>query len=50
MAQFTAAEGCAGWVASQIAAGIFWPPAEKVTYDDYSILAAGRNLEEMVSG
>lgn len=49
-ADLEAAEACAIWVAGQISAGIFWPPAEKVTYDDYSILAAGRNLEEMVSG
>jgi ATP-dependent helicase/nuclease subunit B len=47
-ADLEAAEACASWVSGQIAAGIFWPPAEKVTYDDYSILAAGRNLEEMI--
>ncbi|GAA5125102.1 PD-(D/E)XK nuclease family protein [Luteolibacter yonseiensis] len=47
-ADLEAAEACAEWVAGRIAAGIFWPPAEKVTYDDYSILAAGRTLEEMV--
>ena len=47
-ADLDAAEACADWVAGQIAAGVFWPPAEKVTYDDYAILAAGRGLEEMV--
>jgi ATP-dependent helicase/nuclease subunit B len=43
-----AAQACADWVAGQIFAGVFWPPAEKVAYDDYAILAAGRNFEEMV--
>ncbi len=42
-----AAQACASWVAGQIAAGIFQPPAEKVTYDDFAILAAGRAFEEM---
>jgi ATP-dependent helicase/nuclease subunit B len=42
-----AAKTCADWIASQIAAGIFWPPAEKVDYDDFAILTAGRNFEEM---
>ncbi len=43
----TAAAACAGWIAGQIAAGVFWPPAEKSTYDDFKPLAAGRKLEEM---
>ena len=47
-ADLEAAHACADWVAGQIAAGVFWPPAEKVTYDDYAILAAGRTLEEMI--
>jgi ATP-dependent helicase/nuclease subunit B len=47
-ADLEAAEACAAWVADRIAAGIFWPPAEKVTHDDYAILAAGRTLEEMI--
>jgi len=46
-ADLEAAQSCADWVAGQIAAGVFWPPAEKVLYDDYAILAAGRDLEEM---
>lgn len=45
----SAAQSCADWVAAQIAAGIFWPPAEKLTYDDYQILSAGRKLEEITS-
>ena len=44
-----AAQACAEWVAGQIKAGVFWPPAEKVRHDDFSILAAGRNFEEMFS-
>ena len=46
-ADLEAAQACAAWVAGQISAGVFWPPAEKVTYDDYEILAAGRAFEEM---
>jgi ATP-dependent helicase/nuclease subunit B len=44
-----AAEACAEWIAAQIAAGVFWPPAEKVDYDDFAVLAAGRHFEEMFS-
>ena len=47
-ADLDAAQACADWVAGQIAAAAFWPPAEKITHDDYAILAAGRNFEEMV--
>jgi ATP-dependent helicase/nuclease subunit B len=46
-ADLEAARSCAEWVAGQIAAAVFWPPAEKVTYDDFEVLAAGRNFEEM---
>lgn len=46
-ADLDAATACADWVAGQIAAGVFWPPAEKVAYDDYAVLAAGRTFEEM---
>lgn len=42
-----AARSCADWVAGQIAAGVFWPPAERVMYDDYSMLSAGRGFSEM---
>jgi ATP-dependent helicase/nuclease subunit B len=44
-----AARACAGWVAGQIANGVFWPPAEKVKYDDFAVLAAGRTFGEMFS-
>ena len=39
-----AAQTCAEWVADHISASVFGPPAEKVAYDDYRILAAGRTL------
>jgi ATP-dependent helicase/nuclease subunit B len=42
-----AANACAEWIAKQIAAEAFWPPAEKVDYDDFTTLTAGRNFEEM---
>ena len=45
-----AARTCADWVAGQIAAGVFSPPAEKIKYDDFAVLAAGRTFEEMFSG
>ena len=48
-ADLTAALACANWITEQIATGNFWPPAKKVLYDDYQILAAGRSLEEMVN-
>ncbi len=39
---------CGRWVVGQIKAGAFWPPAERVTYDDFECLALGRSLEESV--
>lgn len=42
-----AAAVCAEWITGQIAAGVFWPPAEKPGYDDFEELAAGRTLIEM---
>lgn len=47
MADLEAARNCADWVADQIANEVFWPPAAKVSYEDYEILAAGRNFSEM---
>ena len=41
-----AARDCAGWVVQQIAEGVFWPPAERVTYDDLAPLSGGRPIEE----
>ena len=45
-ADLDSAQACAEWIADKIAAGVFGPPAEKVTYDDFEILAAGRTLAE----
>lgn len=47
-ADLAAAETCAEWLAGRISQRIFYPPAEKVAYDDFATLAAGRTLEEMV--
>jgi ATP-dependent helicase/nuclease subunit B len=44
-----AARVCSEWLVGQITSGVFWPPAEKVRYDDFAVLAAGRTLPEMVS-
>jgi len=41
------AKNCATWVINQINDEVFWPPAEKVKYDDFAVLAAGRKLDEM---
>jgi ATP-dependent helicase/nuclease subunit B len=41
---------CADWVVKQVKAGVFWPPAEKVEYDDYAVLSMGRSLVETVMG
>lgn len=46
-ADLAAARTCTAWIVSRIAAGIFWPPAEKVPYDDFAALCAGRIMEEM---
>jgi ATP-dependent helicase/nuclease subunit B len=47
MADLEAALDCAAWVAGKIADKVFWPPAEKLKYDDYAVLAAGRRIDEM---
>ena len=49
-ADLNAAQACADWVANNISTKVFGPPAEKVSYDDYSILAAGRTLQEAMTG
>jgi ATP-dependent helicase/nuclease subunit B len=48
-ADLDAAEACAAWVVGNIANHVFTPPVEKVSYDDYSILAAGRTLQQAVA-
>lgn len=40
------AKTCAEWIVSQISAAVFWPPAEKVTYDDYRALAPVGDFSE----
>jgi ATP-dependent helicase/nuclease subunit B len=45
-ADLDSAQACAEWIAGNIAAGVFGPPAEKVTYDDFEILATARPLAE----
>jgi ATP-dependent helicase/nuclease subunit B len=47
MHDLEAAQACADWIVSQISQGVFWPPAEKIPYDDYAILLAKRSMEEM---
>lgn len=44
-----AAQACAEWLEHNISNGVFGPPAEKVNYDDYRILAAGRKLHEALA-
>jgi len=43
----TAARNCAEWIVGQLAAGVFWPPAQQAVHDDFAVLAAGRTLEEL---
>jgi ATP-dependent helicase/nuclease subunit B len=40
------ARQCAEWIVGQVQKEIFWPPAEKVTYDDFEDLAYGREFAE----
>ena len=40
------ARKCAEWIVGQVQAGVFWPPAEKVQYDDFEGLGYGRDLPE----
>jgi len=44
-----AAMACAEWIIAQIKALVFWPPAEKTDYDDFSILCGGRSMHEVFS-
>ncbi|YCM45187.1 PD-(D/E)XK nuclease family protein [Verrucomicrobiaceae bacterium 227] len=39
---------CAGWIVKQVQEEVFWPPAEKVKYDDFESLAYGRPLADSV--
>ena len=40
------AKACADWITASIAEHTFWPPAEKVTYDDFAILSQNAPLAE----
>ena len=40
---------CARWVIGRVRERVFWPPAEKATYDDYEVMSLGRSLEETVA-
>ncbi len=40
------ARKCAEWIVKQVQDQIFWPPAEKVTYEDFEDLTYGRDLAE----
>jgi ATP-dependent helicase/nuclease subunit B len=42
------ARKCAAWVIGCLRERVFWPPADKVKYDDCSALAMGRPLRELV--
>ena len=39
---------CAEWIVRQVREQIFWPPAEKVMYDDFESLAYGRPLADSI--
>jgi hypothetical protein len=40
------ARRCAEWIVGQVQREIFWPPAEKVAYDEFEDLGYGRELAE----
>jgi ATP-dependent helicase/nuclease subunit B len=41
-----AAKSCVEWIAGSIQKSVFWPPAEKVSFDDYNLLAPNQTLAE----
>jgi len=45
----SAAKSCLEWIASSIQLGAFWPPAEKVDFDDYKLLAPNQSLAEAMN-
>ena len=40
------AKNCADWITASIAARKFWPPSEKVQYDDFALLSQNQALAE----
>jgi hypothetical protein len=47
MADVESAKACVEWVVSQIRQGVFGPPAERVDYDDFRVLAPRGDLAEV---
>jgi len=47
-AEIDSAMECAEWIIDRIERRVFFPPAAKVTYDDFEDLAAGAALREVV--
>lgn len=43
------AKSCADWITESVGKRIFWPPAEKVEYDDFATLSQNAPLEEAFS-
>ena len=44
------AKACADWITASISEKKFWPPAEKVTYDDFAIHSQNAPLAEAFTG
>ena len=40
------ARRCAEWIVKQVQGEVFWPPAEKVQYEDFEDLTYGRELKD----
>jgi ATP-dependent helicase/nuclease subunit B len=40
------AQSCADWIVSEVAKRKFWPPAEKVAFDDFAILSQNTQLAD----
>ncbi|MBC7979024.1 MAG: PD-(D/E)XK nuclease family protein [Armatimonadetes bacterium] len=45
LADLNSAKDSADWITSSIRSQRFWPPAEKIRYDDFSILAKNTSME-----
>lgn len=44
-ADLESAKACLDWITARLAERAFWPPASKVAYDDYALLAQNSTLE-----
>ena len=49
MSEVVSAKECAEWVVDQVKNGVFWPPAEKVKYDDYESLRFGKPFQDVIN-